>query len=109
MVELPVAVDRYPTSRYALVELVPYTGRRHQLRRHMKHIAHPVIGDTTHGHGAHNRMFRERFGCNRLLLVAVGMSLRHPSTGLPLAIETHPDEDFQQVAGAVGLMPLAAT
>ncbi|MFO1377249.1 MAG: pseudouridine synthase [Steroidobacteraceae bacterium] len=107
-VELPVAVDRYPTSRYALVELVPHTGRRHQLRRHMKHIAHPIIGDTTHGHGAHNRMFRERFGCSRLLLVAVGMCLRHPSTDLPLAIETHPDEDFLQVTGAAGLLPRSA-
>jgi len=107
-VELPVAVDRYPTSRYALVELVPHTGRRHQLRRHMKHIAHPIIGDTTHGHGPHNRMFRERFGCKRLLLVAVGMCLRHPSTGLPLAIETQPDEDFRRVGEATGLLPQAA-
>ena len=50
-VELPHAVDRYPTSRYALVELFPETGRRHQLRRHLKHIAHPIIGDATYGTG----------------------------------------------------------
>jgi len=103
MVELPVAVDRYPTSRYALVELVPRTGRRHQLRRHMKHIAHPIIGDTTHGHGPHNRMFRERFGCHRLLLVAVGMRLDHPVTGRPLAIKTRVDADFRAIAASLGL------
>lgn len=107
-VELPVAIDRYPSSRFALVQLTPRSGRQHQLRRHLKHIAHPIIGDTTHGHGAHNRMFRERFGCSRLLLVAVGMCLRHPSTDLPLAIETHPDEDFLQVTGAAGLLPRSA-
>ena len=45
--ELPHAVDRYPTSRYALLELAPQTGRRHQIRRHLKHIAHPIIGDAT--------------------------------------------------------------
>ena len=55
-VELPVAVDTYATSRYALLHLMPETGRRHQLRRHLKHIAHPIIGDATYGKGRHNRM-----------------------------------------------------
>jgi len=50
---------------YALVELAPLTGRRHQLRRHMKHIAHPIIGDATHGKGRHNRLFQELFGYQR--------------------------------------------
>jgi tRNA pseudouridine65 synthase len=67
-VELPHRVDRYPSSRYALVELEPLTGRRHQLRRHMKHLAHPIIGDATHGKARHNRLFQELFGCRRLLL-----------------------------------------
>ena len=52
-VELPVAVDRYPQTRYSLVQLSPRTGRRHQLRRHMKHIGHPIIGDAKHGKGVH--------------------------------------------------------
>lgn len=50
-VELPHAVDRYPSSRYALVALHPESGRRHQLRRHLKHISHPIIGDATYGKG----------------------------------------------------------
>ena len=60
-VELPDAVDRYPTARYALVELLPKTGRQHQLRRHLKHIAHPIIGDATWGKGIHNRFLQQRF------------------------------------------------
>ncbi|UGA40821.1 pseudouridine synthase [Chromobacterium haemolyticum] len=52
-IELPIEVERYPSSRYSLLELTPHTGRRHQLRRHLKHIAHPIIGDATHGKGRH--------------------------------------------------------
>jgi tRNA pseudouridine65 synthase len=81
MVELPVAVERYPTSRYALVELHPLTGRHHQLRRHMKHISHPIIGDATHGKGIHNRFFQQAFACHRLLLACVHMAFRHPVSG----------------------------
>ncbi len=80
-IELPVAVDRYPTSRYALLELEPVTGRRHQLRRHLKHIAHPIIGDATYGKGRHNRFFAEHFGCRRLLLACTSLAFYHPVSG----------------------------
>jgi tRNA pseudouridine65 synthase len=75
-IELPVEVDRYPTSRYALLEVEPVTGRRHQIRRHLKHIAHPVIGDATHGKGRHNRYFAEHLDCHRLLLACVRIVFR---------------------------------
>ena len=80
-VELPVAVDRYPSSRYALVELNPVTGRKHQLRRHLKHIAHPIIGDATHGKGRHNRFFAEHLDCHRLLLACTQLDFLHPESG----------------------------
>jgi len=83
--ELPCAVERYPTSRYALLEVVPETGRRHQIRRHLKHVAHPVIGDATYGKGRHNRLFARLFGSDRLLLACVELRLRHPVTGTLLA------------------------
>ena len=86
-IELPVAIDRYPTSRYALVELKPLTGRYHQLRRHLKHISHPIIGDATHGKGLHNRFFQREFGCHRLLLACVGTTFRHPLSGARIAID----------------------
>ncbi|MDP2793811.1 MAG: pseudouridine synthase [Sulfurisoma sp.] len=85
-IELPFAVDRYPTSRYALIELQPLTGRHHQLRRHMKHISHPIIGDATHGKGRHNRFFQSEFGCGRLLLACVSIVFRHPVTGQKVSV-----------------------
>jgi tRNA pseudouridine65 synthase len=74
--EWPFAVDgRNPTSRYALVEVTPLTGRRHQIRRHFKHIAHPLVGDSTHGKGAHNRAVAEWLGMQRLWLHAAVLQL----------------------------------
>ncbi len=94
-IELPVAIDRYPASRYALLQLAPETGRQHQLRRHLKHIAHPIIGDVRYGKGNHNRYFREQLGVSRLLLACVAMRLDHPVTGVSLCIEQPVDGDFQ--------------
>lgn len=69
--EMPfVSVDRYATSRYSLMKLVPSTGRKHQLRRHMTHLFHPIVGDTTHGDTAQNRAVAEFTGVSRLLLHA---------------------------------------
>lgn len=80
-VELPFAVGkRYSSARYTLMELTPLTGRKHQLRRHMAHLRHPIIGDTRHGDGRHNRFFREQFGLQRLLLAATGLKFMHPHT-----------------------------
>lgn len=101
-VELPHAVDRYPTSRYALLLLEPITGRRHQLRRHMKHIAHPIIGDATHGKGIHNRFFATHFGVDRLLLASVHTRFIHPHTGRPVALNAMPSADFLAVASHLG-------
>ena len=101
-VELPEAVDRYPTSRYALLELVPKTGRQHQLRRHLKHIAHPIIGDANWGKGNHNRFFQQRFGCQRLLLACTGIELRHPRDGQVLSIQSPLQDSFADVVAALG-------
>lgn len=100
-VELPHAVGPYATARYSLVEAAPRTGRRHQIRRHMKHIAHPVVGDTTHGDGRHNAFFRAHYGCRRLLLVATRVELAHPLTAAPLTISAAPAADFQAIVDAL--------
>jgi tRNA pseudouridine65 synthase len=100
--ELPYRVDRYPSSRYALLELTPLTGRRHQIRRHLKHISHPIIGDATFGKGRHNRLFQELFGCHRLLLACTRLSLSHPLTGEALHLTAPPSADFSQVLQALG-------
>lgn len=101
-VELPYQVDRYPSSRYALLELKPLTGRWHQLRRHLKHISHPIIGDATHGKGRHNRLFQSVFNSHRLLLAATGMQLLHPVHGQALSLKAEPEGDFSQVLQALG-------
>ncbi|SDX20965.1 RNA pseudouridylate synthase [Marinobacter mobilis] len=95
--QLDVAIETYPTSRYALVELFPKTGRKHQLRRHMKHISHPIIGDANHGRGRHNRYFAERFGQGRLMLAATAIRFRHPQTGQDITIEAPLEASFLQV------------
>lgn len=95
--EIPVEIEKYPTSRYALVELSPKTGRKHQLRRHMKHINHPMIGDANHGRGRHNRYFAERFGEGRLMLAATMMAFRHPVSGEPLTVSAAPEASFLEV------------
>ena len=100
--ELPYPVDRYPTSRYALLELKPQTGRRHQLRRHLKHLAHPIIGDATYGKGRHNRLFQRLFATHRLLLACLEMRLTHPLTALPLRICAPLAEDFSVVLQGIG-------
>ncbi|MCG2581959.1 MAG: pseudouridine synthase [Marinobacter sp.] len=95
--EIPVAIEKYPTSRYAVVELCPKTGRKHQLRRHMKHIHHPIIGDANHGRGRHNRYFAERFGQGRLMLAATRLEFRHPASGEPKSICAPPEKSFLDV------------
>ena len=78
--ELPFAVSKYPSARYSLVKLQPKTGRKHQLRRHMAHINHPIVGDTTHGDGKHNKFVREQYDFCSLALTCFSMEVRHPVT-----------------------------
>jgi tRNA pseudouridine65 synthase len=85
-----------------MVELQPDTGRQHQLRRHLKHIAHPIIGDATWGKGIHNRFFQQRFGCHRLLLACTRIELRHPQHGRALSITAPLEESFAGVLRALG-------
>jgi len=96
-VELPYPVSRYPVARYSLVRLLPKTGRKHQLRRHMKHILHPIVGDTKYGRNEHNRLFREKFNSHRLLLHASKISFDHPITRELMVIEAGLDEVFREV------------
>ena len=100
--EVPIACGRYQQSRYSLVALFPKTGRRHQLRRHMKHINHPIIGDTTYGQGQHNRLFRQHFDSHRLLLCAYRLVFEHPVHQTPLELSTEIDADFMSVTEALG-------
>jgi tRNA pseudouridine65 synthase len=68
-------------GRYALVEARPRTGRLHQIRRHLKHLSCPLIGDVRYGKGEHNRLWRERFNLHRLALHATSLRVPHPDGG----------------------------
>ena len=81
----------------------------------MKHIFHPIVGDTTHGDGKHNTLFRERFALSRLLLVAKEMSFEHPVTGQLMKVSAPIGEEFEKVLVGLGctlmeglLLPLSS-
>jgi tRNA pseudouridine65 synthase len=101
-VELPYRVDRYPTSRYSLVELAPETGRRHQVRRHLDHASHPIVGDSTYGKGRHNRLFAAQFGVSRLLLACVEVRVPHPRDGSTVVVTAALAPDLARVVAALG-------
>ena len=101
-VEIEEAVGRYQTARYSLVKLLPETGRKHQLRRHMKHIMHPIVGDTKHGRGEHNQLFRRKFDCHRLLLHASTIRFLHPIDDKEIVVQAKLDKTFTNVLQSLG-------
>ncbi|MDQ6997689.1 MAG: tRNA pseudouridine(65) synthase TruC [Mariprofundus sp.] len=102
-VELSYPVGRYQTARYSLLSLTPKTGRKHQLRRHLKHVFHPIVGDTTHGDGKQNQFFRDQFNTHRLLLHANRLSFLHPETACKMDIHAPLQGDLADVMTAIGL------
>lgn len=101
--EIPEKVDRYPTSRYSLVEAYPKTGRKHQIRRHLRHLNHPIVGDVAHGDGQQNRYFENRFSNRRMYLCATELSFQHPYLNQPVSIETSLCEDFQLTLNSLNI------
>jgi tRNA pseudouridine65 synthase len=96
-VEVPQPVGPYATARYSLLQVKPLSGRNHQIRRHMKHIFHPVLGDTTYGDGKHNDFFRKHFNCHRLLLHANSIEFIHPYTCGQIVIQAALDDTFSML------------
>ena len=94
--QIPFSTGKYPSSRYSEVIVRPLMGRKHQIRRHFNHFAHPVIGDTTHGDRRHNRLFREELGIHRLLLVAQSLQFQHPVTKKTILVTAPLGELFEK-------------
>lgn len=92
--ELSHAVGRYETARYSLLRLSPRTGRRHQIRRHLRHIAHPIVGDRSYGDRDHNRFFADHWSIERMLLAAHELRLRHPVSGETVSLRSPLDSGF---------------
>jgi len=94
--DIPLVVDRYPTTRLSLMQCQPVTGRKHQIRRHLKHIGHPIVGDSRHGKGVLNRACEGYFGVGRLWLACTQMVLAS-SDGSLLEINAPLEADFDRV------------
>ncbi len=92
-----------PRERCSLVEARPETGRLHQVRRHLKHAGHPVLGDANYGKGVLNRHYRDAYGLGRLALHAASLAFAHPATGAPLRVEAPVPPDLGRVLEALGL------
>lgn len=96
-VEMPYPAGKFQTARYSLVQLFPQTGRKHQLRRHMKHLFHPIMGDTNYGDLHQNRALTEHTGCDRLFLHSNSLSFTHPETLQKIVINAPLDEQWQKL------------
>jgi len=107
-VTVPIEMGRYLEQRYALVEAMPETGRYRQIRRHFHHISHHIIGDTSHGRGDHNRLWRIHFGMHRMLLHSWRLEFAHPVSGVRVTLIAPPDDVWQRVAEHFGWQDVIA-
>jgi len=93
-----------PIARYSLVEARPLTGRLHQIRRHMKHISHPILGDVRYGKREHNHLCRDQFGLRRMALHASELQVDHPVTGERIVIHAPLPQDLATSLSAMQLL-----
>ena len=94
---LPISLGKFDSVRYSLIKLKTGTGRRHQIRRHLAHLRHPVIGDIKYGDNKQNPFFIEHFGFKRLMLIAKKLDFIHPITHKKIAIEVKFDQQWLNV------------
>lgn len=104
--EIHVPQGKFNTSRYSLVEAHPETGRMHQLRRHFAHIMYPIIGDRPHGCNKQNKMWKERFEMDTMLLHASSLSFIHPWTDKPIEIKADLNTEFKRVLEILDIHPV---
>jgi tRNA pseudouridine65 synthase len=95
--EIDVPFGAHATSRYSLIEASPETGRMHQIRKHLSHVFHPIIGDRTHGCNKQNKLFKDKWEMTTMLLHASKLSFRHPVTDEIIIIEAPSQSEFNRV------------
>lgn len=95
-------LDGVPRS-WGWVEARPHTGRFHQIRRHLKHLSCPLVGDVHYGKGDVNRLFRERFSLHRLALHARSIAFAHPTTGERITFDSDVPAELERVLEGLGL------
>jgi tRNA pseudouridine65 synthase len=95
--EIQLPFGKHATSRYTLLEISPQTGRKHQIRRHMAHIRHPIIADRPHGDNKQNKLFKEKFGLMTMMLHASKLEFMHPVLGSKMAIQAELPGEFKRM------------
>lgn len=105
-VELPIVLGKHPTQRYSLIEVQPKTGRLHQIRKHMDHLRHPIIGDRPHGCNKQNKLFKERWNVLTMQLHASEIEFEHPKSGKMIKIEASMQPEMQDIYKILGFEPL---
>ena len=105
--EVDIPFGKHLTSRYSLVELTPTTGRMHQLRKHMAHILHPIIGDRPHGCNKQNKLFLNRFDMNTMLLHAQQIQFRHPVSAEEITVTAPCQDEFERMMSTLFGLDLA--
>jgi len=101
--EIPLAFGKFESSRYSLIEAFPKTGRMHQIRKHLNHLRHPIIGDRPHGCNKQNRLFLKEFNLSKMLLHAESIEIKHPFKETVLEIEAVIPEHFNSIILELGL------
>lgn len=101
-VEVAVPFGKHTTSRYSLVEAYPETGRQHQLRKHFKHIFHPILGSRPHGCNKQNKLWLDQFGLTAMLLHALELSFEHPITKKQIHLRATVDEQYKKYNAILG-------
>ncbi len=101
--EIDVSIGKHVTSRYSLVEVYPETGRMHQIRKHFAHIFHPIIGDRPHGCNKQNKLFKEKWNMQTMMLHASELSFIHPVNQQKIIIKAPVQEEFKRMMGVLKL------
>ncbi|MDX1653419.1 MAG: pseudouridine synthase [Brumimicrobium sp.] len=103
-VEIDIPSGNFQTSRYSLITAQPKTGRMHQIRKHLNHLRHPIIGDRPHGCNKQNKLFLEKWGIKEMFLHAENLSFMHPFLKKNLDIKAERPEIFRQITEKLGLL-----
>lgn len=94
--EIPLAFGKFKTSRYSLVEVLPQTGRFHQIRKHFAHLRHPIIGDRPHGCNKQNKLFKDQWNMMTMMLHAKEIQFTHPITNQVIHIQAEYHPEFKR-------------
>ena len=94
--EVKVPLGKFSTSRYSLIEVYPKTGRFHQIRKHMAHVFHPIIGDRPHGCNKQNKLFKEKWNMHTMMLHAKQLKFTHPITKKTIQLNAPIHSEFER-------------